>query len=249
MHINANRKNKIIKNVIAEVYLYIYIYIYIYKAEINAERKRKKRKEKKRKEKKRKEKKRKEKKRELCIASSFHLLGNVGVFWLIYRKIHRGQQFSATNHTRTTHSRSCSLLFMRVTEEINQTDRVRDTLSDRQITAGQKGPHSVLNLNTLPCLIRDYEKKFLAFLHRFIRFLLSGVFGCFDRVGADLHVHGIDDVIEVLHHSDPLERGVLRPRAPVHTLKSHKEVDLFHIIKQCHTSKNYVILHYTIVLS
>lgn len=54
-------------------------------------------------------------------------------------KTHRGQRFSATNHTRTTHSRSAahttsrSLLLIRITEEINQADRVRDTRSDRQI--------------------------------------------------------------------------------------------------------------------
>lgn len=53
--------------------------------------------------------------------------------------------------------------------------------------------------------------------YRLVGFLLAGVFGGFSRVGASLHVHGIDDVEEVLHHRHPLQ-GWVHAGDAVHTL-------------------------------
>lgn len=48
------------------------------------------------------------------------------------------------------------------------------------------------------------------------------MFWCFAGVGADLHVHRVDDVEEILHHSYALQGGV-GPRHAVHTLGTQGE--------------------------
>lgn len=53
------------------------------------------------------------------------------------------------------------------------------------------------------------------FTHRLIGFLLACVLGRPAGVGPHLHVHGIDDVKEVLHHSYPLQGGVFLSRISV----------------------------------
>ena len=44
--------------------------------------------------------------------------------------------------------------------------------------------------------------------YSFVGLLLAGVFRGFAGVGADLHVHGIDDVEEILHHRHALQGRV-----------------------------------------
>lgn len=58
--------------------------------------------------------------------------------------------------------------------------------------------------------------------HSFVGLLLAGVLRGFARVPADLHVHGVDDVEEVLHHGHTPE-GQVHGRDPVHTLRTQPE--------------------------
>lgn len=44
--------------------------------------------------------------------------------------------------------------------------------------------------------------------HSFVGLFLAGVLWRLPRVSAGLHVHGIDDVKEVLHHRHALQRRV-----------------------------------------
>lgn len=83
----------------------------------------------------------------------------------------------------------------------------------------------------------DQRQKPHAFTHRFVGFLLAGVFGGFGRVTADLHMHGIDDVIEVLHHCHPLQRRAVWSQDPIHTLEAQtQDTDLTVTILHQHTS-------------
>lgn len=58
--------------------------------------------------------------------------------------------------------------------------------------------------------------------HSFVGLLLAGVLRCFAGVAADLHVHGVDDVEEVLHHRHTLQGRVHRRNA-VRTLQGHRD--------------------------
>lgn len=58
--------------------------------------------------------------------------------------------------------------------------------------------------------------------HSFVGLLLAGVLRSFARVAADLHVHGVDDVEEILHHGHALE-GRVHGRDTVHTLRTQAE--------------------------
>lgn len=53
------------------------------------------------------------------------------------------------------------------------------------------------------------------FTHRFVGFLLPGVFGRSAWIGAHLHMHGVDDVEEVFHHSHALQGRVVLGRIPI----------------------------------
>lgn len=53
--------------------------------------------------------------------------------------------------------------------------------------------------------------------YRLVRLLLAGVFGAFSWVATGLHMHGVDDVKEVLHHRHPLQ-GRVHTGVAVHTL-------------------------------
>lgn len=55
--------------------------------------------------------------------------------------------------------------------------------------------------------------------YSFVGLLLAGVFRGFAGVAADLHVHGVDDVEEVLHHRHTLQ-GRIHPRDAVHALET-----------------------------
>lgn len=55
----------------------------------------------------------------------------------------------------------------------------------------------------------------VGFTHRFVCLLLACMLGCSPGVGAHLHMHGIDDVEEVFHHSYTLQRGVVLGRIPI----------------------------------
>lgn len=58
--------------------------------------------------------------------------------------------------------------------------------------------------------------------HSFVGLLLAGVLRCFAGVAADLHVHGVDDVKEVLHHRHALQGRVDRRNA-VRTLQGDRD--------------------------
>lgn len=49
----------------------------------------------------------------------------------------------------------------------------------------------------------------VSFTHRLVGLLLTCVLRRSARVGAHLHVHGIDDVKEIFDHSDALQGGVV----------------------------------------
>lgn len=49
--------------------------------------------------------------------------------------------------------------------------------------------------------------------HRFVGLLLACMFWGSSRIGPHLHMHGIDDVKEVLHHCHSLQGAVLRGAA------------------------------------
>lgn len=55
--------------------------------------------------------------------------------------------------------------------------------------------------------------------YSFVGFLLASVFWCFAWIAADLHVHGVDDVEEILHHCHAFQRRV-HPGYTVHTLEN-----------------------------
>lgn len=59
--------------------------------------------------------------------------------------------------------------------------------------------------------------------YRFVGLFLACVFGCSAGVSSHLHVHGVDDVKEVLHHSYSLQRRVFLGRIPIWTLKHRQE--------------------------
>lgn len=63
-----------------------------------------------------------------------------------------------------------------------------------------------------------YERE-AGLSYSFVGLLLAGVFWGFAGVAADLHVHGVDDVEEILHHRHALQGGV-RPRDTVHALET-----------------------------
>lgn len=59
--------------------------------------------------------------------------------------------------------------------------------------------------------------------YRLVGLFLACVLGGSAGVGSHLHVHGVDDVKEVLHHGHALQRGVFLSRIPVRTLERKKE--------------------------
>lgn len=59
----------------------------------------------------------------------------------------------------------------------------------------------------------------VGFTHRFVGLLLARMFGRSSRVGAHLHMHGIDDVEEIFHHGYTLQGRVVLGRIPVRALK------------------------------
>lgn len=58
--------------------------------------------------------------------------------------------------------------------------------------------------------------------YSFVGFLLAGVFRGFAGIRADLHVHGVDDVEEILHHRHALQ-GRVHARHAVHTLETDQD--------------------------
>lgn len=80
---------------------------------------------------------------------------------------------------------------------------------------------------------------FNVLINRFIGFLLAGMFGCFGWVRADLNVHGVDDIVEILHHSNSLQRRDLLSGSAVHTLQQ-REIESninFYSMTNTHTHK------------
>ena len=65
----------------------------------------------------------------------------------------------------------------------------------------------------------------VGFTHRFVGLLLACMLGRSPGVGAHLHMHGVDDVEEVFHHSYTLQRGVVLGRIPIRTLKRKQRVE------------------------
>lgn len=51
--------------------------------------------------------------------------------------------------------------------------------------------------------------------HRSVGFLLPGVLGGFARLCGALHVHRVDDVKEIFHHSNPFQRDALGLRQAI----------------------------------
>lgn len=51
--------------------------------------------------------------------------------------------------------------------------------------------------------------------YRFVGLLLAGMFRRSTRIGAHLHMHGIDDVEEILHYCNALQGRAVLGRAAV----------------------------------
>lgn len=59
--------------------------------------------------------------------------------------------------------------------------------------------------------------------HRSVGFLLPSVLGGFAWLRRALHVHRVDDVKEIFHHSDPLQRDALRLRQAICPLRQGEQ--------------------------
>lgn len=62
--------------------------------------------------------------------------------------------------------------------------------------------------------------------HRSVGFLLPGMFGCFARLRRTLHMHGVNDVKEIFHHSHAFQRDALGLRQSICPLQQCRQVEL-----------------------
>lgn len=71
------------------------------------------------------------------------------------------------------------------------------------------------------CQQRQRQKS-----HRSVGFLLPSVLGGFAWLCGALHVHRVDDVKEIFHHSNPLQRDALRLRQAICPLRQGGQAGL-----------------------
>lgn len=62
--------------------------------------------------------------------------------------------------------------------------------------------------------------------HRSVGFLLPSMFGCFARLRRTLHMHGVNDVKEIFHHSHAFQRDALGLRQSICPLQQCRQVEL-----------------------